>query len=72
MFTNVGTFDRLFRLLIAGALLYVGLSVYAGTTLGIVLNVAAAILALTAVFGFCGLYRLLGINTRNTETNSQS
>lgn len=63
MVTNVGVIDRLIRVLLAGVLLYLGLSVFAGSTLGLVLTIAAAIPALTAVFGFCGLYQLLGVKT---------
>ena len=45
------------------------LAVGAGTTLGIILIVLAAILLVTAAVGFCPLYRLLGLRT-NKETVS--
>jgi uncharacterized membrane protein YgdD (TMEM256/DUF423 family) len=67
MFNNVGTLDRLIRLVFAAVLLYLGLVVYAGTALGIGLAVASAIPAMTAVLGSCMLYGLLGINTRAPE-----
>jgi hypothetical protein len=70
MLTNVGTLDRLIRLAMAGLLLYLGLGVYGGTTLGTVLAIVAIIPALTAVIGFCALYRLLGINTANQQPQS--
>lgn len=63
MFTNVGSRDRIFRFLLAAVLLYGGLSVYADTSWGIGLDIAAVVLALTGAIGFCGIYRLLGINT---------
>ncbi|MEM9907600.1 MAG: DUF2892 domain-containing protein [Cyanobacteria bacterium P01_D01_bin.44] len=66
MFNNVGLFDRLIRFAIAGILLYLGLAVYQGSALGIGLAVFALLPALTALFGSCALYGLLGINTRSS------
>ncbi|MEJ5997091.1 YgaP family membrane protein [Corynebacterium sp. H130] len=62
MKTNEGTVDRALRgvvAVVAGALAAV---VTSGVT-SIVLWVVAAIMALTAVVGFCPLYRILGVNT---------
>jgi len=67
MFSNVGSLDRIVRFLLAAILLYGGLSVYHGTTLGIGLDIVSALLALSALIGFCGIYRLLGISTRNPQ-----
>lgn len=64
MFNNVGIVDRLLRSLVAVVLLYFGLLVYAGSTLGIVLDIVGGIALLTGIFGSCALYGLLGINTR--------
>jgi cell division protein FtsX len=64
---NVGSMDRLSRLLGASALFYLGLFLYSGSALGIGLVVAGSILLLTAVVGFCGLYQLLGIHTNQTH-----
>lgn len=60
---NVGNVDRIIRfgLAIILAILYF-LGVVEGT-LGIIFLVAAAVLALTATFKFCGLYAILGTNT---------
>ena len=69
MKTNVGSTDRLIRLLLASALFYLGLFPYDGTGLGIGLVVAGGVLMVTAVVGFCGLYRLLGIHT--SQPNEQ-
>lgn len=63
MKTNVGSTDRLIRLLLASMLFYLGLFLYNGSTLGIGLVAAGSVLLVTAVVGFCGLYRLLGIHT---------
>ncbi|MGQ9871661.1 YgaP family membrane protein [Leptodesmis sp.] len=63
MKTNVGLLDRLIRVLLASVLLYLGLFLYNGSALGIGLLIAGGILFVTALVGFCGLYRLLGIRT---------
>lgn len=60
---NVGTADKVIRIIIAliiAALFY--FEVITGT-LGIVLLVFAGILVLTSFISFCGLYTLFGINT---------
>jgi len=64
MFNNVGRFDQIVRLLLAEILLYAGLSVYQDTGLVVGFDIAAAVLAFSAAIGFCGIYSLLGINTR--------
>ncbi|GAB4399060.1 MAG: hypothetical protein OHK0053_18670 [Microscillaceae bacterium] len=63
MKTNVGNLDRIFRVVFAAvvALLF-GLQIISGT-LALVLAVAAGVLLLTSLLGFCPLYTLLGINT---------
>ena len=63
MTRNEGNMDRFIRI-IAGAVLIALL--FIGTTsgvLGIVLAIAGGVLLLTGMFGFCPLYRLLGLNT---------
>ena len=62
---NVGSFDRLLRLVLASVLLYLGLFLYGGKGLGIGFVVAGIVLLVTDLVGFCGLYRLLGIRTRS-------
>lgn len=60
---NMGTTDRVIRLLLAAvlaALAYFG--VLTGTA-AIVLYVVAAVFALTSFISFCPIYPLLGINT---------
>lgn len=63
MKTNMGTIDRIIRIIIAAI---IGVLYYTGTitgTLGIVLLVLAAIFALTSFVSFCPLYTLFGFNT---------
>lgn len=55
--SNVGVFDRFVRIVFAVVCAYLGWRVNKGFYL------FAVILLLTAVFGFCGLYKLFGIDT---------
>lgn len=64
MFNNVGTVDRIIRILAATILAYLGLLIYGGSSLGIGLTLGAAVLAISALAGSCLLYGLLGINTQ--------
>ena len=60
---NMGSVDKIIRLIIAVVLAFL---FYNGTitgTLGIVAVVVAAVFALTSLVSFCPLYTLLGINT---------
>lgn len=63
MNANVGTIDRLIRLLLASVLFYLGFFPFGGTGLGIGLAVVGGVMLVTALVGFCGLYQLLGIRT---------
>lgn len=69
MFNNVGTVDRIIRLVLASALAYFGLIIYSGSALGIGLTIAGGVLAISALVGSCMLYGLFGINTRNPQQN---
>ncbi len=64
---NMGTADRVIRLIIAAvaALLYFN-GTLAGTA-GIVALAVAAIFTLTSLVGFCPLYRLAGLSTCPVE-----
>jgi O-antigen ligase len=64
MTRNMGTWDRLVRGLVVAPLAAVAaFAVGAGTVLGIVLLVIAAIMLVTAAAGYCPLYRLVGLST---------
>ena len=63
MTANVGSADRVIRVVLAIAAAIVAFMIGAGSVLGIVLLVVAAVLAVTAVVGFCPLYRVLGAST---------
>ncbi len=65
MKTNMGTADRLIRIVIAAgfaALYFTG--AIGNTTLATVLWVLGLIFFITAAIGFCPLYALFGLNTR--------
>lgn len=64
MASNIGSIDRLIRLILASASLYVGLFFYAGTGLGLGFTTGGGLLLFSATFGFCGMYKLLGISTK--------
>lgn len=63
MTTNVGSFDRILRIVLA--LVLAGLY-FSGTvtgTVGLVLVILGAVFLLTGVLGWCGLYTIFGIST---------
>ena len=60
---NMGSADRIIRLIIAAIAVFL---FYNGTltgTVGVVALVLAAVFTLTSLMGFCPLYRLAGIST---------
>jgi len=65
MFTvNEGPIDRIVRIALGAALIVISLAaVGASSTFGVVLLVVGAVLLATGALGFCGLYRILGMNT---------
>ncbi|WP_373478493.1 DUF2892 domain-containing protein [Geminocystis sp.] len=69
MFNNVGTIDRIIRLIMASISAYFGLFTYSGSSLGLGLAIAAGLLTFSALSGTCLMYSLFGINTRNPQKN---
>jgi hypothetical protein len=64
MTRNLGKFDRLARgLLVAPLALILALVVGIGTAGGVILALVAVVMAVTALVGFCPLYRLIGLST---------
>jgi hypothetical protein len=60
---NMGTTDRVIRIIIA---LVLGVLVFTGVLKGIVaiiLSVLAVVFVLTSIIGFCPIYTLFGIHT---------
>lgn len=69
MSLNVGTWDRVFRVLIGltlVALLFTG-AINLNTGLGIGAAIAAAILIITGSVSFCPAYRIFGLRTRSDK-----
>jgi hypothetical protein len=60
---NEGTTDRLIRLILGVVLIIIGWPVLGNNTLGIILDIIGVILLITGITGFCGLYKIFGINT---------
>ncbi len=60
---NVGTIDRVARIVIGVVLGALALTGQVTGALAIILGVAGVVLLLTGLIGFCGLYTVLGIST---------
>ena len=65
---NIGTADRVIRILIAGVIVALYMSHVINGTLAIVLLAVSAIFILTSFIGVCPLYMLFGLKTtKNTD-----
>ena len=60
---NMGTADRIIRILLAAVFAYLYFGGIVTGTWGIVLAIFGGVFVLTSLFGFCPLYTLAGINT---------
>ncbi len=60
---NMGTADRIIRVLLAAVFAYLYFSGTVTGTLGLVLVILGGVFLLTSLVSFCPLYPLLGINT---------
>ena len=60
---NMGTADRIIRVLTAAVFAYLYFSGTVTGTLGLVLVIAGGVFVLTSLVSFCPLYTLLGITT---------
>ncbi len=63
-FQNEGKADRIIRAILGVALLLLAVFIVTGI-LKIIFLILAGISLLTSIIGFCGLYKILGINTRS-------
>lgn len=64
MTKNVGTLDRVLRLIFALAVAVLYFTGLISGTAAIILGILAAVFLLTSVVGFCPLYTLFGFSTR--------
>ena len=60
---NMGTADRIIRLIIAGLVATLYFTNTISGTFGIILLVLSAVFVLTSLISFCPLYTLFGIKT---------
>lgn len=60
---NVGRTDIIIRIILAILIGVLAFTHVITGTLAIVLGIVAIVLLLTSLFGFCGLYAILGIKT---------
>jgi hypothetical protein len=65
MMRNEGAVDRWLRLIIAALGWWLAASIGYATAGGIIVLVVAGILVITAVTGYCPLYALLRVSTRD-------
>ncbi len=63
---NMGTIDRVLRILVAAVVAFLYFNGYINGILATVLGVVAVIFALTSFIGTCPLYALFGISTCRT------
>ncbi len=60
---NMGSTDRIIRVLLAAVIAFLYFGNVVSGTIGIVLLVLAAVFLLTSMVSFCPLYTLVGVNT---------
>ncbi len=65
---NMGTIDKLVRIIIAAIVLVLVLTNVISGTLAIVLLALSAVFVLTSFISFCPLYLPFGISTRKKES----
>lgn len=63
MTKNMGSTDKIIRLVVAAVIAVLYFTGKISGTLAIVLGIVAIIFVLTSLISFCPLYTLLGINT---------
>jgi hypothetical protein len=64
---NMGTADRIIRLLLAAVFAYLYFGGIVTGTLGLVLVILGGVFLLTSLVSFCPLYTLFGLSTCSTK-----
>ena len=67
---NIGTADRIIRVIIAAVIATLYFTNILTGTLGIVLLVLAGVFVLTSLFGFCPIYAPFGLKTNSMKEQS--
>ena len=60
---NMGTADKIIRIILAAVVAFLYYNKTITGTFGIVLLVLAGVFVLTSLISFCPLYKLVGLNT---------
>lgn len=60
---NMGTADRILRLVLAVVFYMLYATQTVAGTAGVILFILAVVFVVTSLFSFCPLYRLFGVNT---------
>ena len=63
MKANMGTIDRVIRVLLAAVFAYLYFSGTVAGTFGLILVILGGVFLLTSIVAFCPLYTLVGIST---------
>ena len=61
---NMGTTDRIIRILLAAFFAYLYFAGIVTGTVGLILVILGSVFVLTSLVSFCPLYTLFGLNTR--------
>ena len=64
---NMGTTDKVIRILVAALMLVLFLTNVISGTLAVILLILAGVLVVTSLLGFCPLYLTFGLSTRKKE-----
>ena len=63
MSANEASWDRIIRVVLGAALLFLGFGSAMSGAVGVIVGVVGVVLVVTGLVGFCPLYALLKINT---------
>jgi hypothetical protein len=66
---NVGSVDKVLRILLAIIVAVLIITKVLTGAAAIILGIVAGMFLITSLFGFCGLYSLIGINTCKVRNN---
>lgn len=67
MKANMGTTDRMLRIIVAIVIAILYFTNVISGTLGIILLIVGGVLVLTSLISFCPLYPILGMNTKKSK-----
>jgi hypothetical protein len=67
MKTNMGTTDKVIRVILALTFIYLYANEYITGTIGLVLMLVTLFFNISSIVGYCPLYAALGINTHKTK-----